>query len=217
MTVKATLADVNKSLLEVAENTEKTSKGIDAFLDTLAADRRRELESEREAMAAASAEPSRSGSKGSSSSGAGFSFPSLGLGKLLTVGGLTTAAVAFGKGLLKRGIPGIALTTLSDSIADYFIKGEGKDELRKQFSGALAGGGIGFTLFGKKGLAIGSLLGFLTKDKKVDEELGKLVRTLFCGLRFYVRDWIYNNNYRTRKPSRYWKSQRNLELSTLSG
>ncbi len=96
----------------------------------------------------------------------------------MTVGGLTAAAVTLGKGLLKRGIPGIALATLSDSIADYFIKGEGKDELRKQFSGALAGGGIGFTLFGKKGLAIGSLLGFLTKDKKVDEELGKLVDNL---------------------------------------
>ena len=178
MTVKATLADVNKSLLEVAENTEKTSKGIDAFLDTLAADRRRELESEREAMAAASAEPSRSGSKGSSSSGAGFSFPSLGLGKLLTVGGLTTAAVAFGKGLLKRGIPGIALTAFADEIADYLVKGEGQEKLRSQFAAGLKGAGIGFTLFGRKGFVLGGIFEFLRKDPKVDEELGKLVDNL---------------------------------------
>ena len=178
MTVKATLADVNKSLLEVAENTEKTSKGIDAFLDTLAADRRRELESEREAMAAASAEPSRSGSKGSSSSGAGFSFPSLGLGKLLTVGGLTTAAVAFGKGLLKRGVPGIALTAFADEIADYLVKGEGQEKLRSQFAAGLKGAGIGFTLFGRKGFVLGGIFEFLRKDPKVDEELGKLVDNL---------------------------------------
>ena len=178
MTVKATLADVNKSLLEVAENTERTSKGIDAFLDTLAADRRRELESEREAMAAASAEPSRSGSKGSSSSGAGFSFPSLGLGKLLTVGGLTTAAVAFGKGLLKRGVPGIALTAFADEIADYLVKGEGQEKLRSQFAAGLKGAGIGFTLFGRKGFVLGGIFEFLRKDPKVDEELGKLVDNL---------------------------------------
>ncbi len=80
----ATLADVNKSLIEVAENTEKTSKGIDAFLENLEAAKRKELEAERERMAAASSEPSRAAAKsgGKSSSGGGFSFPQLGLGKL---------------------------------------------------------------------------------------------------------------------------------------
>ena len=186
MTVKATLSDVNKSLLEVAQNTEKTSKGIDAFLEELAATRRRELEAEREAMVAASSQPSRS--SGTSSSGGGFGsgfkmpkmpkMPSLGLGKLLTIGGLTTAAVTLGRGLITRGIPGIALTAFADEIANYLVKGEGQEKLRGQFAAGLKGAGIGFTLFGRKGFVLGGIFEFLRKDPKVDRELGKLVDNL---------------------------------------
>lgn len=180
----ATLADVNKSLLSVAENTEKTSRGINAFLQNLEEQKREELEAERERMAlqlknekqamkdAAKAKDSSSGS------GTGFKLPSLGLGKLLTIGGLTTAAVTLGKGLLMRGVPGLALTALSDEIADYFVKGEGQEKLRGQFAAALKGAGIGFTLFGRKGFVLGGIFEFLRKDSKVDEELGNLVDNL---------------------------------------
>ena len=177
----ATLADINDTLVSVDKNTQQTSKGITGFLSYLKTrDRkedRKDLESDREKRKVATRATSGSSS---SSSGRGFSLPSF---NLPTVAGLLGGATLLGSKLLKRGVFGAILTAFADPIADFLLPGgKGNDEIReevkKYLTGGLEGAGIGFLLFGKKGGIIGAILGALTKNPKVDKELGDLADNL---------------------------------------
>ena len=90
----ATLAEVNKTLIEVSDNTEKTSEGISAFVSYIDEQRRKTLEAEREAKAEkakleAAASKASAGGGGKSAKTGGFFdgvLPTLGAGGLLGLG-----------------------------------------------------------------------------------------------------------------------------------
>ena len=174
----ATLADINKTLISVDENTQKTSKGINGFLTYLkgrdAKEDRKDLEASREARKVNTRDTQQSAS--GSGRFSGFKLPSFNLPSLAA---LATAAAAFTTRLFKRGFIGGLLTGFADEIANFFLPGEPGEkqltkDLRKYLTGALEGFGLGFILFGKKGGIFGAILGALTKNPKVDKELGRL-------------------------------------------
>ena len=173
----ATLADINKTLISVDENTQKTSKGIDGFLGYLkgrdAKEDRKDLEDSREARKVNTQNTQQSSSGGRFS---GFKLPSFNLPSLAA---LATAAAAFTTRLFKRGLVGGLLTGFADEIANFFLPGQPGEkqltkDLREYLTGAIEGFGLGFILFGKKGGIFGAILGALTKNPKVDKELGRL-------------------------------------------
>ncbi len=178
----ATLADINKTLISVDENTQKTSKGINGFLTYLkrrdAKEDRKELEASREARKVNTRDTQQSSGGGGRFSG--FKLPSFSLPSL---GALATAATLFTTRLFKRGLIGGLLTGFADEIANFFLPGEPGEkqltkDLRKYLTGALEGFGLGYILFGKKGGILGGILGALTKNEKVDKELGRLTDNL---------------------------------------
>jgi len=180
--VAATLADINKTLISVDENTQKTSKGINGFLTYLkgrdAKEDRKELEASREARKVNTRDTQQSSGGGGRFSG--FKLPSFSLPSL---GALATAATLFTTRLFKRGLIGGLLTGFADEIANFFLPGEPGEkqltkDLRKYLTGALEGFGLGYILFGKKGGILGGILGALTKNEKVDKELGRLTDNL---------------------------------------
>ncbi len=178
----ATLADINKTLISVDENTQKTSKGINGFLTYLkgrdAKEDRKDLEASREARKVNTRDTQQSSSGGGRFSG--FKLPSFSLPSL---GALATAATLFTTRLFKRGLIGALLTGFADEIANFFLPGQPGEkqltkDLRKYLTGALEGFGLGYILFGKKGGILGGILGALTKNEKVDKELGRLTDNL---------------------------------------
>ena len=178
----ATLADINKTLISVDENTQKTSKGINGFLTYLkgrdAKEDRKDLEASREARKVNTKDTQQSSSGGSRFSV--FKLPSFNLPSLAA---LAAGAAAFTSRLFKRGLVGGLLTGFADEIANFFLPGQPGEkqltkDLRKYLTGALEGFGLGFILFGKKGGIFGAILGALTKNPKVDEELGRLTDNL---------------------------------------
>ena len=178
----ATLADINKTLISVDENTQKTSKGINGFLTYLkgrdAKEDRKDLEASREARKVNTKETQQSSSGTSRFSG--FKLPSF---NLPNAAALAAGALAFTSRLFKRGLVGGLLTTFAEEIADFFLPGQPGEkqltkDLRKYLVGGLEGFGLGYILFGKKGGILGGILGALTKNKKVDEQLGRLTDNL---------------------------------------
>ena len=178
----ATLADINKTLISVDENTQKTSKGINGFLTYLkgrdAKEDRKDLEASREARKVNTRDTQQSSGGGGRFSG--FKLPSFSLPSL---GALATAATLFTTRLFKRGLIGGLLTGFADEIANFFLPGQPGEkqltkDLRKYLTGALEGFGLGYILFGKKGGILGGILGALTKNEKVDKELGRLTDNL---------------------------------------
>tara|TARA_Y100001954_G_scaffold99187_1_gene108040 strand:+ start:12128 stop:13915 length:1788 start_codon:yes stop_codon:yes gene_type:complete len=180
--VAATLADINNTLISVDENTQKTSKGINGFLTYLkgrdAKEDRKDLEASREARKVNTRDTQQSSGGGGRFSG--FKLPSF---NLPSIAALAAGAAAFTSRLFKRGLIGGLLTGFADEIANFFLPGEPGEkqltkDLRKYLTGALEGFGLGFILFGKKGGILGGILGALTKNKKFDEQLGRLTDNL---------------------------------------
>ncbi len=178
----ATLADINKTLISVDENTQKTSKGINGFLNYLkrrdAKEDRKDLEASREARKVSTKETQQSSSGTSRFSR--FKLPSFGVP---SAGALAAGALAFTSRLFRRGLVGGLLTTFAEEIADFFLPGQPGEkqltkDLRKYLVGGLEGFGLGYILFGKKGGILGFVLGALTKNPKVDKELGRLTDNL---------------------------------------
>ncbi len=178
----ATLADINNTLISVDENTQKTSKGINGFLTYLkgrdAKEDRKDLEASREARKVNTRDTQQSSGGGGRFSG--FKLPSF---NLPSIAALAAGAAAFTSRLFKRGLIGGLLTGFADEIANFFLPGEPGEkqltkDLRKYLTGALEGFGLGFILFGKKGGILGGILGALTKNKKFDEQLGRLTDNL---------------------------------------
>ena len=129
----ATLAEINKTLISVDENTQNTSKGIEGFLDYLQEKKRDDLEAERERKAQR-VEDSKTIAQSTKESGGGFKFPSLGLGGfvsglgkslagLLTVGGAIGLVKTLGSRLVKRGLFAALGVGLADTIADKLVTG----------------------------------------------------------------------------------------------
>ena len=161
----ATLAEVNKTLIEVSDNTEKTSEGISAFVSYIDEQRRKSLEAEREAKAEkARADAITSSSKTSSSTGRGGGFFSnLTPGKLLGAGGLLGLGSLVGKQLLKR-LPGLGLIGFADSITDALLGDDFPKDFKDTVSRGIQGAGIGM-LLGKRFIPIFAALGLLATDE----------------------------------------------------
>ena len=162
----ATLAEVNKTLIEVSDNTEKTSEGISAFVSYIDEQRRKALEAEREAKAEkARADAITSSSKTSTSTGDGF-FSKLTPGKLLGAGGLLGLGSLVGKQLLKR-LPGLGLIGFADSITDALLGDDFPKDFKDTVSRGIQGAGIGM-LLGKRFIPIFAALGLLATEKNQD-------------------------------------------------
>ena len=162
----ATLAAVNDTLLEVSQNTEKTSKGISAFVKYLEEKKRDELEAEREAKAAQNKMLSQSSSSSSSKSKTGGSFlDKLSPGTLLGAGGLLGLGSSVGRAVLRK-LPGLGLIGFSDEIADAILGDDFPKDFKDTVSRGIKGAGFGM-LLGRRFIPIFTALGLLaTKENK---------------------------------------------------
>ena len=162
----ATLAAVNNTLLEVSQNTEKTSKGISAFVKYLEEKKRGELEAEREAKAARTKMLSQSSSSSSSKSKSGGSFlDKLSPGALLGAGGLLGLGSRVGGAVLRK-LPGLGLIGFSDEIADAILGDDFPKDFKDTVSRGIKGAGFGM-LLGRRFIPIFTALGLLaTKENK---------------------------------------------------
>tara|TARA_Y100001954_G_scaffold109575_1_gene119004 strand:+ start:1768 stop:3585 length:1818 start_codon:yes stop_codon:yes gene_type:complete len=171
----ATLAEVNKTLIEVSDNTEKTSEGISAFVSYIDEQRRKTLEAEREAKAekakleAASSKASAGGGGKSAKAGGFFDGAGglLGAGSLLGLGALT------GRALLRR-LPGLGLIGFADTIADALLGDDFPKDFKETVSRGIQGAGIGM-LLGRRFIPIFTVLGLLATDenKKILKDTGE--------------------------------------------
>ena len=179
--VNATLGVTNLALAGVSKNTEKTNEGITGFLDYLkgkdASDRRREIETDRETKASVLKTGLTATGRGIATAGksaiGGLGSIFGGLGKLIPAGiGAGFLGSLLASRLVRFGIPALGLM-FGDEIAEFLAGPEASEGFKKGLAGAIKGGSIGF-LFGKKGFVIGTVIGGLLTNDKVDQELGNL-------------------------------------------
>jgi len=191
-----TLANVNDTLLEVSENTEKTSKGISAFLkyieDQKRKDidqRRKDLEAEREAKANTNNLAKAQAKQSSSKASGGGILGDLSPGKLLTGGGLLAAGSMLTKGASRLLVPGLLLAASTEA-ESYITSETGSKELGEATRRGLIGGGIGL-IFGKKIGVIGALLGaaFTDENKKKLEELGESLKPAAMAVKTSIEEF----------------------------
>lgn len=161
----ATLAAVNETLLEVSQNTEKTSKGISAFVKYLEEKKRDELEAEREAKAAQNKMLSQSSSSSSKSKTGGSFLDKLSPAGLLGAGGLLGLGASVGKAVLRK-LPALGLIGFSDEIADAILGDDFPKDFKDTVSRGIKGAGFGM-LLGRRFIPIFTALGLLaTKENK---------------------------------------------------
>ena len=179
--INATLGATNIALSGVSKNQEETNQGLNSFLDYLkdkdADTARRDLEDRREAKASVLKTGAAAAGRGIARAGRGalgglgrlFS----GLGNLIPAGigaGLITGLV--GSKLFRFGLPALGFL-LGDELAEILVSPDSSKGFKDAVAGAIKGGSIGF-LFGKKGFILGTALGALLTNDKVDEQLGNL-------------------------------------------
>jgi len=174
----ATLADVNDTLIDQNRTLDDVKVGIDGMKKSLAnylgfikGKSGDELEKERETKGLISRVTTSGAQKMKDAAGglsdrmkAGFG----GIGNLLTAGGLAGLGATLGSALLRRGVPGLLMTTFADEIADYILGPDGDRELRNQLTQGLEFAGIGL-LFGKRFALLSGLFGFFATDETWDE------------------------------------------------
>ena len=172
----ATLAEVNKTLIEVSDNTEKTSEGISAFVSYIDEQRRKTLEAEREAKAEkakaeAAASKASAGGGGKSARAGGF-FDGFSPGKLLGAGGLLGLGALTGRALLRR-LPGLGLIGFADTIADALLGDDFPKDFKETVSRGIQGAGIGM-LLGRRFIPIFTVLGLLAteENQKLVKDIG---------------------------------------------
>jgi hypothetical protein len=161
----ATLAAVNDTLLEVSQNTEKTSKGISAFVKYLEEKKRDELEAEREAKAARTKMLSQRSSSSSKSEDSKSFLDKFSPGALLAGGGLLGLGARVGKSVLRK-LPGLGLIGFADEIADAILGDDFPKDFKDTVSRGIQGAGFGM-LLGRRFIPIFTALGLLaTKENK---------------------------------------------------
>lgn len=185
--VNATLGVTNIALSDVAKQTKQTNEGISTFVDFMkdkdANDRRVNLEDKREKASVMSRVGSAAGAAGGAVATVGKKGFDLGkaglggLGKLLPVGLLGAFATSLlGSKLFRGGVAGLGLM-FGDEIAEFLAGDDAKQEIKDMLSGAIKGGSLGF-FFGPRFGLIGTAIGALLSDEKVDEQAGILVDNL---------------------------------------
>ena len=186
--VNATLGVTNIALSSVAKEQKETNEGISKFVefmkdkDTL--DRREEIEEKRERKATViSSIGSGAAAAGGAIAGAGkkgFGLTKDLFGKLGSVlpVGLAGAFLTslLGSKLFRFGIAGVGLA-FGDQIAEFLAGPDAKKEVKDMLGGAIKGGAIGF-LLGPRFALIGTIIGGLLQNEKIDEEAGKLITNL---------------------------------------
>jgi len=181
-----TLANVNDTLLEVSENTEKTSKGISAFVkyieDQKRKDidqRRKDLEAEREAKAnqaklnRAEDQVIKSTKSTKSKSDGGLFSGMTNLGKAGLVGSALALGPKIGAGILRR-IPGVAVIGFANQIAEAMLGPNFEQDTKDTLKRGLQGAGLGM-LIGKRFILPFAALNALATDENKKEvvEIGK--------------------------------------------
>ena len=118
----ATLADINKTLNRVDDNTETTSKGIGSFLSYLQQNKRKELEAAREqrksvvdTTQARAADATDRGGKG----GVGSIFG--GIRNILAGATVARLAPMLGKTILKRVLGPAAIAVFAEDIVEFLL------------------------------------------------------------------------------------------------
>lgn len=172
-----TLADVNQTLLQVEDNTDKTSRGLSSFVEHLKTQKRKDLEASRESKNINAAESARQASSGGGRGTTGDGGGLLGgLQGLLAGATLAKLVPKIGKLLLKRILLPATIATFADEIVDFLLpEGFENDVIKDALSGGLQGAAIGFAIGGPLGAAIGGGIGALMTNenfKKNVKELG---------------------------------------------
>jgi hypothetical protein len=162
----ATLAAVNDTLLEVSQNTEKTSKGISAFVKYLEEKKRDELEAEREAKAARTKMLSQRSSSSSKSEDSKSFLDKFSPGALLAGGGLLGLGARVGKSVLRK-LPGLGLIGFADEIADAILGDDFPKDFKDTVSRGIQGAGFGM-LLGRRFIPIFTALGLLATEENKD-------------------------------------------------
>ena len=175
-----TLTDVNNTLLQVEDNTDKTSRGLSAFVEHLRTDKRKDLEKEREAKNVNASESARQASAGGGSGSGGSGGGLLG-GIRSAFAGATLASLApmLGKTLLKRVLGPGAIALFAEDIVELLLPdGLENEDLKNSLTGGLQGAALGFMVGGPLGAAIGGGVGALMKNEKFKEAITELGKTL---------------------------------------
>jgi len=180
----ATLAAVNKTLLEVSNNTKETSRGISAFVKYIEKQKSKDLEAEREAKSNQAklnkAENQNNRSSGSSSKGGGF-FSGLTPGKAGLIGAAAALGPKIASSILRR-LPGVALIGFADQIADSLLGPNFEQDTKDTLSRGLQGGGLGM-LLGKRFILPFAALNALATDenKKMLKDIGSNLKENWDG------------------------------------
>lgn len=187
----ATLAEVNQTLLEVAQNTESTSQSIGDFIKNMKGSRGDQLEESRERSSLLR----KVGGIGAAAAGtvssaaSNIRMPDLGFGRLGGLGGILTGAglYAFGrsllKGLVKKGLLVGLATAFADDIGNWVQSRTGSAALGDAAERATIGGAFG-AIFGKKIGLLGAAIGAVATEGNIDKinELGSALSEKFKGL-----------------------------------
>ena len=186
--VNATLGVTNIALSSVAKEQKETNEGISKFVEFMkdkdSLDRREEIEEKRERKATViSSIGSGAAAAGGAIAGAGkkgFGLTKDLFGKLGSVlpiglaGAFLTSLL--GSKLFRFGIAGVGLA-FGDQIAEFLAGPDAKKEVKDMLGGAIKGGAIGF-LLGPRFALIGTIIGGLLQNEKIDKEAGKLITNL---------------------------------------
>ena len=176
----ATLADINKTLNRVDDNTETTSKGIGSFLSYLQQNKRKELEAAREQRKAVvdttqarAADATDRGGKG----GVGSIFG--GIRNILAGATVARLAPMLGKTILKRVLGPAAIAVFAEDIVEFLLPdGFENEAIKNALTGGVQGAAIGFAVGGPLGAAIGAGLGVLFKNEKFKNAVTELTKTI---------------------------------------
>jgi len=197
-----TLADVNETLLQVEDNTDKTSRGLSSFVEHLRVQKRKSLEQSREAKNVNAAESARQASSGGGQGTTGEGGGLIGGVKTLLAGATLAKLVPkIGGLLLKRILLPATIATFADDIVEFLLpEGFENDVIKDALTGGLQGAAIGFAVGGPLGAAIGAGIGALLTNenfKKNVKELGKNLKQMGEDLYEKIEPTVINfkNNF----------------------
>jgi hypothetical protein len=184
-----TLADINKTLGVVVDNTNRSSNSLERFISSMEQKKGDDLEAERERKAsivAAKASNNSSSSLGAGKSGSGFSLPAA----FVSAAALKDLAGGLAKGLLKKGLPAALATAFADDIGKWVRSTTGSAELGAAAERATLGGTFGL-LLGKKFGLIGAAIGTLAteENKAAATELGQALINKAGDAKTAIQEW----------------------------